>query len=160
MTNWPPIFLLANPEVALFTLLTGILLIYIECNRPGLIVPGCLGALAVMLSLFSLHQLPLRPAALALIATGLAILLLELAIPARNLIATVGIAAIAGGLANLLQPFATAHVHMASAIAVAVGFGMPTLWLSKVALLARRNKRTARHPVAVQDRLNQSSCLR
>jgi membrane-bound serine protease (ClpP class) len=160
MTPAPLLSLLANPEIALFTLLAGILLIYFECNRPGTILPGCLGALAVMLALFSLHQLPLRPSALALLAAGLAVLLLELAIPARNLLAALGMAAIAGGLATLVQPFAPAHVHTASAIAIALGFGIPTLWLSKVALQARRNKRTLRHPDAQQDRLNQSSCLR
>jgi membrane-bound serine protease (ClpP class) len=160
MTSAAILSLLASPDIALFTLLAGILLIYLECNRPGLIVPGCLGGLVLMLSLFRLHQLPLRPSALALLGFGLAVLLLELAVPARNLLAALGMAAIACGLATLVQPFAPAHVHIASAIAVAAGFGVPTLWLSRVALRARRNKRTLRHPAAVQDRLNQSSCLR
>jgi membrane-bound serine protease (ClpP class) len=160
VTTAPSLSLLANPDTALVTLLAGILLIYLECNRPGLVIPGCLGTLAVMLSLFSLHRLPLRSVSLALVAAGIALLLLELAIPARKLLATTGIAAIACGLATLLQPFAPAHVHTAAAIAFAVGFGIPTFCLSKVALLARRNKRTLRHPAAVQDRLNQSSCLR
>jgi membrane-bound serine protease (ClpP class) len=159
VTFVPLLSLLANPDIALFTLLAGILLIYVECNRPGLIVPGCVGALAVMLSLFSLHQLRVRPSALALVAAGIVLLLLEVAIPARKLLAMVGIATIACGFATLVQLFAPAHVHTASAIAVSAGFGIPTLWLSKVALLAHRNKRTLRHPVAVQDRLNQPGCL-
>jgi len=136
------IALLANPDVAVLTLFAGILLIYFECNRPGTILAGCLGALLVLLSLHALSQLPLRPAAVALAAGGTAFTLLELAIPARNLLAVGGIALITYALATLLEPFRPAHVHLFTALFVAVGFGVSTLALSRIALQARRNKRT------------------
>ena len=145
--------LLANPDVGLLTLFTGILLLYFECNRPGSILPGCLGALLVLLSLHSLAQLPLRPTALLLLATGTTLLLLELAIPARNLLAAAGIALNTYALATLVELFSPAHVHLLTAIFTSVGFGVSTLWLARIALQARRNKRT---PALNRVDLNQS----
>jgi len=143
------IAVLANPDVAILTLFAGILLIYFECNRPGSIVPGCLGGLFALLSLHSLSQLPLRPLALALIAAGTTLLLLELAIPARKSLAAAGILLVTYGLATLLEPFSAPHVHLLTAIFTGPGFGISTLWLATLALQARRNKR---HSVQ-QDRL-------
>jgi len=149
---------LADPNVALVTLLAGILLVYFECNRPGSIVPGCLGTLLILLSVNGLRQLPLRPSSLALAAVGTSLLLLELKFPVRNLSAAAGISILTFALATLPQPFTSERVHLSIALLVALGFGIPTFWLARIALHARRNKRSLRHPTAQQDRLNQSSC--
>jgi membrane-bound serine protease (ClpP class) len=155
MTGLPQ--LLANPDVAVLTLLAGVLLIYFECNRPGSILPGCLGSLFVLLSLNSLHYLPLRPSALALTAIGAALIALA-ALRLRILFAAIGIASLTDGLATLIQPFASAHVHLSTAIFSATTFGLTTVWLATIALRARSNKRSIRHsiphPSAAQDRLN------
>jgi membrane-bound serine protease (ClpP class) len=134
--------LLGDPNVALVTLLIGILLIYLECNRPGIVLPGCLGALLVLLSVHTLRQVPLRPAALAFATAGTGLILLELAVRARNLLAATGILTLAFALATLPQPFTKQRVHLSIAIVVALGYGVPTLWLARIALRARRNKRT------------------
>jgi membrane-bound serine protease (ClpP class) len=134
--------LLHNPDLAVLTLFAGILLVYLECNRPGSILPGCAGTLLVLLSANSLLRLPLRPAALEMLAAGLALLLAEIAYSMRNLLATSGILAIVAGLRLLVQPFAFASVHIATALFAGMGFGVATLWLGKIALRARRNKRS------------------
>jgi len=155
--------LLVTPDVAVLTLLAGILLIYLECNRPGSILPGCLGALLLLLSFNSLHQLPLQPAALAFTAAGIALIVLA-AFRLRILFAALGIASLIYGLTTLIQPFAPAHVHLSTAIFSATVFGAATVYLASIALRARRNKRflhhSAPHPNAAQGRLNQSRCTR
>jgi membrane-bound serine protease (ClpP class) len=164
--------LLAFPDAAVLVLLAGILFVYLECNRPGSILPGCLGTLLILLSVDSLCRMPLRSTALALLASGLALLLIEIAVNARNLLAGAGILALIAGLASLLQPFAPARVHIPTAFVAGAGFGISTLYLAKIALRARRNKRSrlfsnlsssptsAKHASRVQDRLDPSRSSR
>ena len=141
------VYLQASPDAALLTLVAGILLVYFEANRPGSILPGCLGALLTLLSIHALSQMPLRASALAVIALGLALLFTELFRPARNLFGALGAALLALGLRTLLQPFAPAHVHTPTAIVAGAGLVAVTLWLARIALRARRNKRTLSSPL-------------
>src|SRR5215472_16597116 len=51
---------LVDPNIALLLLVGGALLIYLEFNTPGTIVPGALGTLMVLLGVFALNLLPIR----------------------------------------------------------------------------------------------------
>jgi membrane-bound serine protease (ClpP class) len=51
---------LVDPNIALLFLVGGALLIYLEFNSPGTIVPGALGTLMVLLAIFALNLLPIR----------------------------------------------------------------------------------------------------
>jgi membrane-bound serine protease (ClpP class) len=68
---------LVNPNIALLMLVGGALLIYLEFNTPGTIVPGALGTLMVLLAIFGLNLLPIRYTAVLLLVAALALLLLE-----------------------------------------------------------------------------------
>ena len=60
-----------NPDLAVLMLVIGGLLIYLEFNAPGTIVPGALGTLLVLLSLFALNLLPVHyTAVMLLLAAG------------------------------------------------------------------------------------------
>jgi membrane-bound serine protease (ClpP class) len=132
----------ASPDAALLSLFAGVLLIYFECNRPGSIIPGCAGVLLALLSIDAFAHMPLRPLALALVAAGIVLILAELKVSARNLAAATGTALLIFGFRNLLQPFAPARVHTPTAIVAAAGFAASTLWLARIALRARHNKRS------------------
>lgn len=131
--------LLASLDVALFTLLTGIALVYFEANRPGSILPGCLGVLLILLSVDSLLSHRLYPLALVYVAAGTALTVAAIFRPTLNLLAAAGALTQAYGLAALFAP--PAQLHRAPALLFAAGFCFPTAWLGRVALLARRNKR-------------------
>ena len=47
---------LVDPNIALLFLVGGALLIYLEFNAPGTIVPGALGTLMVLLAIFALES--------------------------------------------------------------------------------------------------------
>ena len=132
----------SSPDLSLLTLVAGILLIYVECNRPGSILPGCFGGLLALLSINALSHMMLRPSALVLSTVGILLVFTELFLPARNLFAASGAALLIVGLRTLLQPFAPAHVHTPTAIVAGAGFAALTLWLARIALRARRNKRS------------------
>ncbi len=132
---------LANPDLAILTLLAGILLVYVECNRPGIIFAGCLGTLLILLALNSLRQIPLHTGSVLLVVAASILIPLDAVLKLRNLAATAGGLLLAYGLAHLPEPFAPRHVHLAVAVFAAFVFTTSTVWLARIALLARRNKR-------------------
>lgn len=136
--------LLANPNIAILTLLAGIFLIYGEANRPGLILPGCFGTLLILLSAHALHQLPLRDSSIVLGVAALALILLESILKPRFVLGVIGMCLLSFALRNLVEPFAAAHVHTATAIFASLLFGIVTILLGNIALQARRNKRVIR----------------
>ena len=68
---------LVNPNIALLLLVGGALLIYLEFNTPGTIVPGALGTLMVLLAIFALNLLPIRYTAVMLLLAAAVLLVLE-----------------------------------------------------------------------------------
>ena len=129
-----------NPDALLLGLFAGILLIYGECNRPGMILPGCTGGLLFLLSLHALCRLPLEPLALIPIAAGLLLILAEILIRARGVLVAFGSLCLTYGLVHLLRPSAPRHVHLLTAMVAGAGFAVISAWLGSVALQARRNK--------------------
>ncbi len=59
---------LTDPNLAVLVLVIGGLLIYVEFNTPGTIIPGTLGTILVLLAIFSLNLLPVRYTSVMLLA--------------------------------------------------------------------------------------------
>ena len=132
---------LTNPDVAVLLLVLGGLLIYIEFNVPGTIVPGSLGTLFVLLSLFGLNLLPIRHTAIALLLAAVVLMVLEAKFGSHGVLALAGVASLVFGLATLVDgPIPELRVHPATAIGAGLGFGAITFGLAWIALKARRGK--------------------
>lgn len=132
---------LMDPNLAVLLLVAGALLIYLEFNAPGTIIPGALGTLLVLTALFALNLLPLRYTAVMLLIAALALMLLEIKVPSHGILAAVGIGALVMGLLTLVAgPVPELQVHFATALGVGTGFGLITVFLVRIALRARRNK--------------------
>ena len=82
---------LTNPNLAVLLIALGGLLIYLEFNVPGTIVPGTLGAFCVLLGGFGLNLLPLHHAALLLILASLVMIGLEVTFYSHGILAIAGI---------------------------------------------------------------------
>jgi membrane-bound serine protease (ClpP class) len=132
---------LVNPNIALLFLVGGALLIYLEFNVPGTIVPGALGTLMVLLAVFALNLLPIRYTAVMLLLAALAMLLLEAKFGGHGVLATAGIVCLLFGTLTLVAaPVPEMAIAPWVAIAVSVGFGGITIFLVRLAVLARRRK--------------------
>ncbi len=132
---------LTNPNLAVLFLIGGALLIYLEFNIPGTIIPGALGTLLVCISLFSLNLLPIRYTAVMLVVGALALLLLEAKFASHGVLATAGTISLVFGLLTLVDgPIPELRVSPATAIAAGLAFGLITVFLVRIALRARRNK--------------------
>ena len=132
---------LTNPDVAILLLVLGGLLIYLEFNVPGTVVPGSLGTLFVLLSLFGLNLLPIRHTAIALLLAAVVMMVLEAKFGAHGVLALAGIVCLVFGLATLVDgPIPELRVHTGTALGAGIGFGTITFGLAWIALRARRGK--------------------
>jgi membrane-bound serine protease (ClpP class) len=132
---------LTDPNLAVLCLIIGGLLIYLEFNVPGTIVPGALGTLLVCISLFALNLLPVRYTAVMLIVCAFALLILEAKFASHGVLAATGTLCLVFGLLTLVNgPIPELRVHPATAIAAGAAFALITLFLARLAWRARRNK--------------------
>ncbi len=133
---------LTNPDLAVFLLVCGALLIYLEFHVPGTIVPGALGSLLFLLGVFGLNLLPVRHTAVMLLLFALALLVLEAKFASHGILVVAGIACLVCGLATLVDaPIPELRVHYTTAAGLGIGFGVISFTLAWIALRARRNKR-------------------
>ena len=129
---------LVNPNVALLMLVGGALLIYLEFNTPGTIVPGALGTLMVLLAIFGLDLLPIRYTALLLLVAALALVLLEAKFGGHGALAIVCLTF--GTLTLVAAPVPEMAISPAVAFSVSAAFGIITVFLVRLAVRARRMK--------------------
>jgi len=61
------LYTLSNPNIAFILMSLGMLGIFIELSNPGLVVPGIVGGICLILAFYSLGTLPINYAGLALI---------------------------------------------------------------------------------------------
>jgi membrane-bound serine protease (ClpP class) len=132
---------LVNPNIALLLLVGGALLIYLEFNTPGTIVPGALGTLMVLLGVFALDLLPIRFTAVLLLVAAFALMLLEAKFGGHGVLAIVGILCLTFGTLTLVAaPIPEMRINPLVAIAVSLAFGGITVFLVRMAMRARRLK--------------------
>jgi membrane-bound serine protease (ClpP class) len=129
-----------SPDAAVVLFTLGIGLIYYEFNRPGSIVPGCLGLLTVLLSLAAVGQHGVNPVAVALILSGVALLTLTLLRPTPMLLSLAATVALVAGLRWLPKFNCCMAVHTAVATSCGVALGAGTSVLTRIARRARINK--------------------
>jgi membrane-bound serine protease (ClpP class) len=132
---------LVNPNIALLLLVGGALLIYLEFNTPGTIVPGALGTLMVLLAIFALNLLPIRYTAILLLLAALVLIVLEAKFGGHGALAIAGIICLTFGTLTLVAaPIPELGINPWVAFAVSAGFGGITAFLVRLAVRARRMK--------------------
>ncbi|MBN8941276.1 MAG: nodulation protein NfeD [Rhizobiales bacterium] len=68
---------ISNPNIAFILMLAGIYGLVIEFSSPGVIAPGVIGTICLLLGLYGLNMLPINYAGLALMLLGVALLIVE-----------------------------------------------------------------------------------
>ena len=132
---------LMDPNIAFILLGVGLLSLYVEFNHPGAVLPGTVGVIFILLAAFALNLLPVRFAALALIATSFILFALEAKFASHGVLTTGGIVLLTlGGLLLVDAPIPEMQVHLLTALAVSIPLGVITAFLMSIALRARRNK--------------------
>jgi membrane-bound serine protease (ClpP class) len=132
---------LVDPDIAILLGIAGALLIYLEFNTPGTVVPGALGTLLVLLAVFGLGLLPIRFTAVLLLVAALGLMVLEAKFGGHGALAIAGIVCLAFGMLTLVAaPVPELEISPAVAIGVSLAFGVITVMLVRLAFKARRMK--------------------
>jgi membrane-bound serine protease (ClpP class) len=130
---------MANPDIALALLFLGIIGIYSEFSRPGLIFPGVAGSVVALLGLAGLSMFPIDWRGAAAIAVAFICFVLEARYVTHGTLTVGGaIAMLIGWMVLIADP---AHrIHFATAAAITVPFAPISSFLFSLAMRARRNK--------------------
>jgi membrane-bound ClpP family serine protease len=129
-----------SPDAALAVLTVGLLLIYVELNRPGWIVPGAVGLIGTLFAIASLAKMELNPGAIALIFTAVALLVLDLLRRTQWIVALAATLALVLGFGHLVPGAEGMRIHTATAVACGLVLGGCTSILTRIARRARANK--------------------
>jgi membrane-bound serine protease (ClpP class) len=89
--------LISDPSIAVLLLMAGLAGIYLEVQSPGLIVPGVVGVLCLVLAGLAFQIIPINWVGALLIISGLALLVAEIFITSFGVLFAVGSTAFAFG---------------------------------------------------------------
>ena len=96
--------IISDPDIAYILLMLGLLGLLFELFNPGIIFPGIIGFISLVLAFYALNTLPVNYAGLALIVFGVTLLLLEIKVVSHGMLAIGGIAALLTGSLMLIRP--------------------------------------------------------
>ncbi|MCK4739074.1 MAG: nodulation protein NfeD [Deltaproteobacteria bacterium] len=88
---------IANPNVAYILMMLGMMGLYFELSNPGVIFPGVVGAICLVLAFYSLQTLSVNYAGLILIGLGIVFFIAELQIMSFGLLALAGVVSLTLG---------------------------------------------------------------
>jgi membrane-bound serine protease (ClpP class) len=130
-----------DPNVAFILLAIGALALYAEFNHPGAVIPGTVGIVFILLAAFALNLLPVRFAAVVLIAGAFVLFALEAKFITHGVLTIGGISLLViGGLLLVDAPIPEMRVRLVTALSVSIPLGIITAFLMSIAVRARRNK--------------------
>lgn len=95
--------IITNPNVASILMMIGIYGILLEFYSPGLVGPGVIGAICLLLALYAFHVLPVDYSGLALMILGVALMVAEAFAPSFGILGLGGIAAFVIGSVMLID---------------------------------------------------------
>jgi membrane-bound serine protease (ClpP class) len=95
--------LITDPNVAYVLMMLGMLGLFFELSNPGVILPGIIGGISLILAFMAFQSLPINWAGLLLIAFGIVLLIAEIKIVSHGVLAIGGIIAMALGSVMLFD---------------------------------------------------------
>lgn len=133
--------LLIDPNVIFLLFIVAVVGIYVECSHPGMILPGVLGSIALLLFLFGAGTLSPNWAGLALMILAFILLILDVRLTTHGVL-TVGavVSLIVGALLffNSGGPYQGPHVYPPVIYIMGVLIGGLGLYVVTIVVRARR----------------------
>ncbi len=131
---------LSDPNIAFIMLVLGLLGLYVEFNNPGLIFPGVVGGICIVLALFAAQVLPVNYAGVALILLAVAFFVLEAMFASHGVLAVGGsVSMVLGALMLVEAPPGVPElsVRLDVAIATVIPFALITVFLLRSLIKSR-----------------------
>jgi membrane-bound serine protease (ClpP class) len=132
--------LITNPNVAYILMLIGIYGIILEFYNPGMVAPGVVGAISLLLALYAFQVLPVNYAGIALIGLGIALMVSEMMLPSFGALGVGGVVAFVVGSIMLMDTDAPGF-GISWQVVGGVSLGAASLLLLLMAMLTRSQRR-------------------
>jgi membrane-bound serine protease (ClpP class) len=134
---------IVQPDIFFVLLIVGVLGLYAEFTHPGVVAPGVVGGICMLLALYAMHILPVNIAGLLLVILALALFILEAKFTSHGVLAAGGIVSmLLGALMLIRSPLTSAGVSLSVALAVTLPFALLTVLLMRLVLKSRGWKQT------------------
>jgi len=88
---------ITDPNVAYILMMLGMLGLFFELSNPGVVLPGVIGGISLILAFFAFQSLPINYAGLLLILFGIVLLIAEIKVVSHGVLAVGGTVAMALG---------------------------------------------------------------
>lgn len=131
---------ITDPNVALILMLIGIYGIIFEFMNPGMVLPGVMGAIALLVGLFALNTLPIDYAGAALVLLGLAFMAAEAFVPSYGVLGIGGAVAFVIGLIMMFDFGTAPGFELAPGLAIGAGIASAAFFLLVVAAAIRARR--------------------
>jgi len=129
---------IVQPDVFFILLIVGVLGLYAEFTHPGMVAPGVIGGISLLLALYAMHILPVNFAGLLLIVLALALFILEAKFTSHGVLGIGGVVAmLLGALMLIRSPLTAAGVSLGVALGVTLPFAVLTIVLMRLVLRSR-----------------------
>ena len=134
---------IVQPDIFFLLLILGALGLYTEFTHPGVIAPGVIGGICLVLALYDMHFLPVNLAGLFLIALAIVFFILEAKAPSHGVLALGGIVSMfLGALFLIRSPLTAGGVSLGVAASATIPFGIIAVVLTRLVLRSRKWKTT------------------
>jgi membrane-bound serine protease (ClpP class) len=132
---------IVEPDIFFVLLILGVLGLYTEFTHPGVIAPGVIGGICLVLALYAMHFLPVNLAGVFLILLALAFFILEAKYTSHGVLVAGGIISMLLGAMFLIRsPLTGFGVSLFVALAVTLPFAVITVFLMRLVLTSRKWK--------------------
>jgi membrane-bound serine protease (ClpP class) len=132
---------ITNPSVAYLLILVGIYALIFEFMNPGIMVPGVIGAISLLLALYALHLLPVNYAGLALILLGIAFMVAEAFLPSFGALGVGGLVAFVLGSIMLIDDTELPGFEIPYGLIAGVAAASAAFLIFVIGMMARGRKR-------------------
>lgn len=130
---------ITDPSIALILMVIGIYGLIFEFMNPGMILPGVLGGICLLLGLYALQLLPVNYAGLALIVLGIIFMIAEAFLPSFGVLGFGGIVAFVIGAVILIDTELPGYGIPAGVIAaVTILSALLIVGIASIAMKTRR----------------------
>jgi len=134
---------IVQPDALFLLLIVGTLGLYTEFTHPGMVAPGVVGGIAMLLALYAMQLLPVNFAGILLIVLALVLFILEAKLTSHGVLLVGGIVSMLLGTIFLIRsPLTPAGVSIGVALATTLPFAFLTVFLMRLVLKSRKWKTT------------------
>ena len=134
---------IANPNFALILGVLGLLGLYLEFTHPGMIVPGVVGGICLLLALLGFSLLPISFIGVLLILLALGLFIAEVKVQGFGILGFGGIIAMVFGILLLVDsPYPQLRIGLGTALAVVIPFAAIVIFLLRLVIRSHLRKVT------------------